>query len=229
MSVMIPTLFSKLATCVDPFIYTLNQTQIRTEIFRHLRLPPSVNLSARATPYYQYPSRPLLNDNNSHRTLGSSQRQPTAGRRSTSPRVSALLVSGAAAGRVAAMNVISSSRQSSIRFSKDNRIPDSILYERTDEGISKSASFYTKAVEEDNKETKIDVLKGFKKQSSSLDADVCVKRRSSTNHPKILVQQPTVPLFEIDCLLRVVSSPSQMTNETISMNIDGLANKETSV
>lgn len=85
MSAMLPALFAKLATCVDPFIYTLNQTQVRTEIFRHLGLLPPVNPSAGATPYYQYPSRPLWNDNNSHRTPGSSQRQSTAGRRSTSP------------------------------------------------------------------------------------------------------------------------------------------------
>jgi len=220
MSAMIPALFAKLATCVDPFIYILNQTQNRNEIFRHLRLPPSVNLSARATPYYQNPTRPLWNDNNSHRTIGSYQRQPTAGRRSTSPRASPSPVStGAAPGWVEPMNIISSTRQSSIRFGKDNRLPDT-LYERTDESISKSASFDTKSVEDDNKEAKIDVLNGFEKKSSLLDADNYVKRRSSTNKPKILVQQPTVHRFEIDYLLN---------NEAISINIDEPASKETSV
>ena len=220
MSAMIPALFAKLATCVDPFIYILNQTQNRNEIFRRLCLLPSVNLSARTTPYYQYPSRPLWNDNNCHRTLGSSQRQPiTAGQRSRSQRASPSPVSGAAPERVEAINIINRIHQSSVLFSKDNRIPDT-FYERTDEGIDKSASFYTKAVEDDNKESKIDVLNGFKRQSSLLDADNYVKRRSSTNKPKILVQQPTVHRFEIDYLLN---------NEAISMNIDEPASKEISV
>ena len=42
MSAMLPAFFAKLATCVDPFIYTLNQPKIRTEILRRLHLLLSV-------------------------------------------------------------------------------------------------------------------------------------------------------------------------------------------
>lgn len=118
------------------------QTHNRAEIFRHLRLLPSVSPPAGATHYYQYTFRPLLNDNNTHRTLGSSQRQPTAGWRPTSsPRATPSPVStGTAHVWVESMNIISSIRQSSIRVSKDNRFPDSsTLYEGTNESISKSA------------------------------------------------------------------------------------------
>lgn len=37
MSAMIPALFAKLATCVDPFIYALNHPKNPTETFRRLR------------------------------------------------------------------------------------------------------------------------------------------------------------------------------------------------
>lgn len=42
MSAMLPAFFAKLATCVDPFIYTLSQPKIRTEILRRLHLLLSV-------------------------------------------------------------------------------------------------------------------------------------------------------------------------------------------
>ena len=59
---MMPALFAKLATCVDPFIYTLNQPKIRKEIFVRLRLLPRMNSSV--APYYNYAGVSPYNRNN---------------------------------------------------------------------------------------------------------------------------------------------------------------------
>lgn len=59
---MIPALFAKLATCVDPFIYTLNQTKVRNEISLRLHtiFLRAIKLSARpaAAPTYTNPANP---------------------------------------------------------------------------------------------------------------------------------------------------------------------------
>lgn len=91
MSAMIPSLSAKLVTCVDPFIYTLNQPKIRTDILRRLGLLQSINPSAGETPYYPgRSSRPVCNTNISQRTLGSPQRLPIGSQRSRSnPRAPA--------------------------------------------------------------------------------------------------------------------------------------------
>ncbi len=73
---MLPALFAKLATCVDPFIYTLSQPKIRTQVLIRLHLLPHTNTSL--APYY-YPglvdSRPHFNSR-----LGmSSHREPISG------------------------------------------------------------------------------------------------------------------------------------------------------
>jgi len=84
---MLPSLFAKLATCVDPFIYTLNQPRIRKEILRRLHLlpPAPINPSVPGENLY-YCNNPTdfpnsrrsnnCNDNNnsSHR-IGSQQQQ----------------------------------------------------------------------------------------------------------------------------------------------------------
>lgn len=46
---MLPALFAKLATCMDPLIYSLNQPKVRNEIMRllHLVPPTVVNSSTR--------------------------------------------------------------------------------------------------------------------------------------------------------------------------------------
>jgi len=59
---MLPALFAKLATCVDPFIYTLNQPKIKKEIFVRLRLIPRMNSSV--APYYNYAGVSPYNRNN---------------------------------------------------------------------------------------------------------------------------------------------------------------------
>jgi len=82
-SAMLPALFAKLATCVDPFIYTLNQPTIRKEILSRLGLLPPMNPSAGvATPYYLTDgfSRRVTNHNSSrHRITGSLQQPITTG------------------------------------------------------------------------------------------------------------------------------------------------------
>ena len=82
-SAMLPALFAKLATCVDPFIYTLNQPSIRKEILSRLGLLPPMNPSAGvATPYYLTDgfSRRVTNHNSSrHRITGSLQQPITTG------------------------------------------------------------------------------------------------------------------------------------------------------
>jgi len=82
-SAMVPALFVKLATGVDPFIYTLNQPKIRKEILSRLGLLPPVNPSAGvATPYYLTDgfSRRVTNHNSSrHRITGSLQQPITTG------------------------------------------------------------------------------------------------------------------------------------------------------
>lgn len=50
LSAMLPALFAKLATCVDPFIYTLSQPKIRTQVLLRLHLLPHTNYSS--APYY---------------------------------------------------------------------------------------------------------------------------------------------------------------------------------
>jgi len=85
---MLPSLFAKLATCVDPFIYTLNQPRIRKEILRrlHLLLPPApINPSVLGeNPYYcnkptdgpnSRRSNNCNDNNNSSRQTGSQQHQ----------------------------------------------------------------------------------------------------------------------------------------------------------
>ena len=79
---MLPALFAKLVTCVDPFIYTLNQPKIKAEISLrlHTLLPPDVNspfeVAAAAVPYYNNrpsPSRPADHYINHRTTIGSQQ------------------------------------------------------------------------------------------------------------------------------------------------------------
>ena len=126
MGALIPALFAKLATCVDPFIYALNQKKIRIETFRRLNLVPHVDPSAGATPYYQYPGlsvpvHSLSNNNmNNHYTMSmpTSQRQTTAiaGRNSrANPRDFS---------SPETVNIASCIRDSSIRLNIEDRIPE---------------------------------------------------------------------------------------------------------
>ena len=78
-SAMLPALFAKLATCVDPFIYTLYQPTIRKEILSRLGLLSSINPSAGvATPYYLTDgfSRRVTNHNSSRHRITGSLQQP---------------------------------------------------------------------------------------------------------------------------------------------------------
>ena len=82
-SAMLPALFAKLATSIDPFIYSLNQPTIRKEILGRFGLLPPINPSAAlATPYYLTDglSRRVTNHNSSrHRIIGSLQQPITTG------------------------------------------------------------------------------------------------------------------------------------------------------
>ncbi len=77
---MIPSLFAKSSTCINPFLYTLTQPRIRTEILRRLGVFPTPRNSSAAAGT----SRPIIpglsryHDNNSHRTI--------TGWRPTTPR-----------------------------------------------------------------------------------------------------------------------------------------------
>lgn len=54
-SVVIPSLLAKLATCVNPFAYSLNQPKIRKEIMRRLHHVSAVMYSS--GPFFNYPDR----------------------------------------------------------------------------------------------------------------------------------------------------------------------------
>lgn len=114
MSALVPALFAKLVTCVDPFIYALNQQKIRTETFRRLHLVPTVNPSAGATTYYQDPGvsvRPPYDNNiNNHRNIEPFQRQTG-------------VVDG---DRSETVNITNCIRISSIRLNIENRIPETV-------------------------------------------------------------------------------------------------------
>ena len=78
-SAMLPALFAKLATCVDPFIYTLYQPTIRKEILSRLGLLSPMNPSAgEATPYYLTDgfSRRVTNHISSRHRITGSLQQP---------------------------------------------------------------------------------------------------------------------------------------------------------
>jgi len=138
MSALIPALFAKLATCVDPFIYALNQKKIRIETFRRLNLVPRVDPSAGATPYYQYPGlsvpvRSHSNNNmNNHYTMGmpTSQRQTTAiaGRnsRANPSDLSSPVFSVVDGDRSETVNITSCIRDSSMRLNIEGRIPETV-------------------------------------------------------------------------------------------------------
>lgn len=127
MSALIPALFAKLATCVDPFIYALNQKNIRIETFRRLNLVPHVDPSAGATPYYQYPGlsvRPLSYNNiNNHQTIGTSQRQTTA---IASQNFLSPVFSVVGGDRSEKVNIASCIRDSSIGLNIEARIPETV-------------------------------------------------------------------------------------------------------
>ena len=59
MGSMFPALFAKLATCMDPLIYSLNQPKVRNEIMRRLHLiPPTVVNSSTRYHYCAVPGGP---------------------------------------------------------------------------------------------------------------------------------------------------------------------------
>lgn len=87
MSATLPALFAKLATCVNPFIYTLNQTKIKAEVSLrlHTLIPTGVNspadAAAVAAPYYSNrpsPSRQAGHHNNRRTMMGSQQHRSKA-------------------------------------------------------------------------------------------------------------------------------------------------------
>ena len=66
---MIPSLFAKSSTCINPFLYTLTQPRIRKEILRRLGvLPVPTNSSAAGGTTRPYPGFSRYHEN-SHRTI----------------------------------------------------------------------------------------------------------------------------------------------------------------